>query len=122
MTQMTTYSFDPAVIAKRLLRAHKDASLVPLTEVLVPNSAAAYAVQDAIVRALGGLGAWKVGAKGPAMQPACAPLPAAGLFDSGATLRGARWRVRGIELEVALRLGRDLNLQEPDPAMLRNAI
>lgn len=84
----------------------------------------AYAVQDATLRLLGPVGGWKVGAKGPSALPACAPLPAGGVFATGAALPGPPWRLRGIEVEVALRLGRDLipTDGEPDAAMVRDAV
>jgi 2-keto-4-pentenoate hydratase len=50
-----------------------------------------------------------VGAKGPQVEPHCAPLPASGVRASGAALAGPAWRWRCIEVEVALRLGRDLD-------------
>lgn len=97
---------------------------MPHADVLAPNAAAAYAVQDATVSGLGPVGGWKVGAKGPSAEPACAPLPAGVLFESGATLLGPPWRMRGIEVEVAVRLGRDLvpATAEPDTATVRDAI
>ncbi|HEX9720034.1 MAG TPA: fumarylacetoacetate hydrolase family protein [Ramlibacter sp.] len=124
MTSLATSSFDSAAVARRLLRAHKGAAAVPHAEVIGPDAAAAYAVQDATVRGLGPVGGWKVGAKGPSAEPACAPLPAGGLFPSGTTLLGPPWRMRGIELEVAVRLRRDLvpGPGEPEAAMLRDAI
>jgi 2-keto-4-pentenoate hydratase len=57
-------------------------------------------------------------------EPGCAPLPASRLFTTGATLLGPQWRMRGVELEVAVRLARDLipAPDEPDAAWLRNAV
>jgi 2-keto-4-pentenoate hydratase len=124
MTPMTASSFDPAAVARRLIRAHNGAVALPHTQVLAPNAAIAYAVQDETMHGLGPIGGWKVGAKDPAMQPACAPLPACGLFPTGATLLGPPWRMRGIEVEVAVRLGCDLipGDGELDAATLANAI
>ena len=101
-------SFDIPGTAERLARAHKGAALAPHAPVTPPDAAGAYAVQDLLVRALGTVGGWKVGAAGPAAEPACAPLLAAGIFKSGAALVGPPWRSRGVEVEVALRLGHDL--------------
>jgi 2-keto-4-pentenoate hydratase len=81
---------------------------VPHLDVLPPDAAAAYAVQDATLAALGPVAGWKVGAKGLTDEPACAPLPAGGVFASGATLVGPPWRLRGIAVELAVRLGKDL--------------
>ena len=105
---MTASTFDAVLCARRLLSA-RDGALVQSTGVLPPDAAGAYAVQDAIMAALGPIGGWKVGAKGPESEPACAPLPARGLIPSGARLIGAPWLMRGVEVEVAFRLGRDLN-------------
>ena len=62
----------------------------------------------ATLAALGPVRGWKVGAKNLAMEPTAAPLPASGLLATGCSLQGPAWQVRGIELEVAVRLGRDL--------------
>ncbi|MDB5871746.1 MAG: Hydratase/decarboxylase [Ramlibacter sp.] len=119
-----TSPFDAAGVARRLLDTHKGAAPMPHTQALPPDRAAAYAVQDATLAGLGRIGGWKVGAKGPALEPACAPLPDQGFFVSGVELLGPPWRMRGIEVEVAVRLGRDLvaDAGEPDAATVRGAI
>ena len=124
MTPVAASAFDPAAAARHLVRAHNGAVALPNAQVAPPDAAAAYAVQDESMRGLGAIGGWKVGAKGPTMDPACAPLPASGLFATGATLLGPPWRMRGIEVEVAVRLGRDLIVAggEPDVATVRDAI
>lgn len=96
---------------------------MPHAQVLPPDAATAYAVQDATVSGLGSVAGWKVGAKGPAGEPACAPLPASGMFASGTTLAGPPWRLRGIEVEVALRLGKDLTGEAiPGIAAVQDAV
>ena len=117
-------SFDTTSAARRLVAAHKGATPVPHQDVLPPDRAAAYAVQDATLAGLGAIGGWKVGAKDPAAEPGCAPLPAKGVMASGATLLGPPWRMRGIEVEVAVRLGKDLipASGEPDAATVQAAI
>jgi 2-keto-4-pentenoate hydratase len=117
-------SFDPGAASRRLLRAHRSGVRVRHVDVLAPDTAAAYAVQDATIQCLGPLAGWKVGAKGQSAEPACAPLPAGGLFSSGATLLGPQWRTRGIAVEVGVRLGRDVipAAGEPDAALLRDSI
>jgi 2-keto-4-pentenoate hydratase len=121
---VTDSPFDPAAAARRLIRAHQAAVAVPHAQVLVPDTAAAYAVQDATMRELGPVGGWKVGAKGPTAEPACAPLPATGVFATGAMLIGPQWRMRGIEVEVAVRLRRELAPESAtsDPASFHDAI
>ena len=52
-----------------------------------------------------------MGAKGPNAEPTCAPLPTTGLLATGVRLHGEAWQMRGMEVEAALRLGRDINPQ-----------
>lgn len=75
----------------------------------VVDTAAAYAVQDATVEQLGTIGGWKVGSKGDGSEPSCAPLPASGVLPSGAALRGSAWKQRGLEVELAFRVGKDID-------------
>jgi 2-keto-4-pentenoate hydratase len=102
--------------ARRLLAARKGAAHVQWADVLPTDMAAAYAVQDATLAALGEAGGWKVGARTPDAEPACSPLPAAGILRSGATLAGPPWYLRGVEVEVAVRFGRDLDTGDRLPA------
>lgn len=78
----------------------------------VPDVDAAYAVQDLILRGLGPVGGWKVGAAGPTHPPICAPLPAAGLLATGVALNLPQGALRGLELELALRVAHDLSPQQ----------
>lgn len=113
----------PATIAERLLTARRQGSGVPWHDVLPASPEDAFAAQALQLRALGPLAGWKVGAKHAAAQPSCAPLPASGVLSSGAQLHGPSWRMRGIEVELAIRLGRDLDADEPpSPVQLRQAI
>lgn len=111
---MAAAFLEPAAAA--LLQARRSGAALPWRAVLPADAAHAYAVQDATVAALGGAAGWKVGAPDPATEPGCAPLPRSGMLASGCTLRGGGWRLRGIEVEVALRLGRDLPAEAP-PAL-----
>ena len=75
--------------------------------------AATYAIQDATVNALArsgqeAVGGWKVGAPAPDAEPACAPLPAAGIMASPVVLKSADYGLLGIEAEIGFKLGRDL--------------
>ncbi len=96
----------------------------PMQTCCPPDRAGAFAVQNFTLTSLGPIGGWKVGAKGPAAQPGAAPLPARGLLATGCSLLGPPWRMRGIEVEVALRLAKDLipESDEPDAATVRAAI
>ena len=84
-----------------------------LPEALRPRTEAdAYAVQRAVIAGLGPIGGWKVGAPGPDAPPNCAPMPMTGILSSPASLPGARFTLRGIESEIAFRMGRDLPPRE----------
>ncbi len=100
---------DPAqTFAERLLATRKGTPPAQWRDVLPADRAGAYRVQDATASQLGPIGGWKVGAKGPDVEPACAPMPASGLLPSGSTFAGPPWNLRGVEVEVAFRLARDL--------------
>ncbi|MBI2768136.1 MAG: fumarylacetoacetate hydrolase family protein [Burkholderiales bacterium] len=102
--------------AGRLLATRRGAPPAQWRDVLPAARAGAYAVQDAVAAQLGAIGGWKVGAKGPDVEPACAPVPASGLLPSGVALIGPPWNLRGIEVEVAVRLGKDLPAVDGMPA------
>jgi len=105
----TTTTTGPVVAASQALwAARRDGSCVSPALVRPANRREAYEIQDAMLAALGPIGGWKVGARGPGLEPTCAPLPATGLLQDGASLRGLAWRLRGIELEVGFELGADL--------------
>lgn len=82
----------------------------------LPDAAAAYAVQDGVARALGWFdGAdpvhWKSGAPSRAAVQTHAALPPAGVWPSPADARGWPFQLRGIEAEIALRLGRPVDAE-----------
>jgi 2-keto-4-pentenoate hydratase len=97
--------------SRHLLEARRHRRLVDWNDVLPRNVADAYAIQDRVASALAPVGGWKVGAGTPTSRPLCAPLPASGLIGSGSTLGPGPTGERMIEVEVALRLGRDLRPQ-----------
>jgi len=70
--------------------------------------AQAYAIQDSVAAMLGEVVAWKVGAKQPGQEPACAPLTTATVHASGCALPAADFPQRAVEVELAVRIGRDL--------------
>ncbi len=95
--------------ADRLLEARRSGPIAGLPDDCRPRDLAeAYAVQDAVARALGPVGGWKVGATAPDAAPNCAPLPADTILDSPASLGPEDCRLRGVEPEIAFRLARDL--------------
>ncbi len=92
-----------------LLDARASGALLDWRRLAVGDAATAYAVQDAQLARLGPVGGWKVGSKGDGSEPACSPLPASGMLAAGAELSGPQWRMRGLEAELALRVGRDFD-------------
>ena len=97
--------------AARLLSAWgpKGVPLPAWEEALQPRSfAEAYAIQDAVTRARGAWGGWKVGAPSLEATPLCAPLYRSGLVTSPASLKDDEYRSRGIEAEVAFTFIRSL--------------
>ena len=94
--------------ARLLLSARRDLTqrLHSLPEAIRPKTEAqAYLIQRAIMDDLGGIGGWKVGSPNPDGPVTCAPLPAAAIQDSPATITGSD---RLVEAEIALRLAHDL--------------
>ena len=97
---------DTAVAA--LLAARRRGTPAPATD--LPDAEAAYAVQAGVAGALGWHADgpprhWKSGGPSRAAVPTHAPLPPAGVFDSPADLRSWPFHLRGIEAEIALRMG-----------------
>lgn len=72
----------------------------------------AYAIQDAVQHALGPIGGWKVGAKGPDAEPACAPMPGSLVFAAPCEVQAPLTGDYGVESEIAFRLARDLPPRE----------
>ena len=99
--------------AELLLSARRDRSqrILALPEIVAPRTLEqAYLVQRAIMGRLGAIGGWKVGSPGPESDNfTCAPLPAASVMPSPAQTVGSD---RGIEAEIAVRLGADLPPRE----------
>lgn len=109
----------PAELAQRLAIAWQHGQALDPAEVMVADAAGAAAVQRALWQALAPTRttpmAWKVGSAGPASPITCAPLP--GVLPTGSALTGPVFKRRGIELELALRLSRDID----DPERLARA-
>jgi 2-keto-4-pentenoate hydratase len=98
--------------AQALLQARRTGQAVPAVE--LPDAAAAYAVQDAVAAELGWFAGgtarhWKSGGPSREAQATHAPLPPAGVWKSGSSAGDWPFQFRGIEAEVALRLGRDVD-------------
>lgn len=101
----------PAAAAELLVAAWRGGSDVDATAIQPVDRDAAYAIQHATLAQTGPIAGWKVGAKSIGAEPTFAPLPSTCLLPSGSTLKGSAWRLRGIEVEAALRLARDLRPQ-----------
>ncbi|WP_431096289.1 2-keto-4-pentenoate hydratase [Polaromonas aquatica] len=95
--------------AQLLIAARIKGPTASWRDIVPAERGGAYAIQDATLAAIGPAAGWKVGAKDSHAEPHCAPLPASGIHASGVTLRGSAWRWRCVEVEVAFRLGRDLD-------------
>ncbi len=101
-------TFDPRPFAESLSRAWQSGVRIPAASLPVADEAQGYAVQDALIARLGPAAGWKVGAPDDASEPNGAPLPTSCVLASGARLGRNVASVRGIELEVAVRLRADL--------------
>lgn len=106
---------DPIVAAvDALVHARQTHSLTSAATFPLPNAEAAYAVQAGVARELGWFSSdvpehWKSG--GPSRDAVLthAPLPPAGVWTSPASAGDWPLQLRGIEAEVALRLGRNVD-------------
>jgi 2-keto-4-pentenoate hydratase len=72
----------------------------------------AYAIQELVIRQLGPIAGWKVGAGNPEAQPACAAMSASTIFDDGACLSMDAFNLVGIEGEIGYRLAQDLPVRD----------
>jgi 2-keto-4-pentenoate hydratase len=99
-----------------LLEARSTASpLVDLPEALQPASLEeAYFVQDAMANVLepDGVRAWKVGAPAPDATPMFGPMISSWIADDASVLTEPRYRLRGLEAEIAFLIGKDLPPRE----------
>ncbi len=97
--------------AALLIAARKDPArkLADLPEALRPaDKPEAYAIQHKVAETFGAIGGWKVGSPNATGPIQCGAMPASGVVASPATLSSATHTLRGIEAEVAFRIGRDL--------------
>jgi len=105
-------NFDPNATAQKLAQAFDQGHRIPAAELPVADESQAYAVQNAwvaeLIRAGSSVGGWKVGAPNLATEPNAAPLPAACLHADGSHLGTRAAQLRGVELELAVRLRHDL--------------
>ena len=100
--------------ARHLIEARRTQHAVSVAGLCPPDAQAAYSAQDAVAQACGwfgdvSAGYWKSG--GPSRQAVLthAPLPLDGVWTSPATAGAWPFHMRGVEAEIALRLGCDVN-------------
>ncbi len=101
--------------ALALVQARSASTLVDAAGVTLSDPLEAYAVQDAVAQALRWFAAraaprhWKSGGAHRNALLTHAPLPPAGVWASPADARSWPFHLRGIEAEIALRLGEDVD-------------
>jgi len=108
-----TAQTDIDAIADLLIEARRTRQPAKAASTSLPDATTAYAVQDAVARrsgwfADGSARHWKSGGPSRGAILTHAPLPPAGVWASPAEARSWPFSMRGIEAEVALRLGRDV--------------
>jgi 2-keto-4-pentenoate hydratase len=102
-------------VTQALLRARRDRQCVDARafEAALTSPEQAYAVQDAVASSLGwqasGAGYWKSGGPSRQAQLTHAELPPAGVWSSPANAEDWPFTWRGIEAEIALRLGQSVD-------------
>jgi 2-keto-4-pentenoate hydratase len=98
-------------LAARLVEARRTHTLIDtLADDLVPASASdAYLAQQLTIAELGGGAGYKIGAKSPADEPQCAPLPATKVFGAKTGVRRADYARIGLELEIAFSFATDID-------------
>lgn len=104
---------DPIAIAVQALARARQTGIAVAAAPLA-DAAAAYAVQEGVAQALAWFDPtsprhWKSGAPSPAVLQTHAALPPAGIWASPADARLWPFHWRGIEAEIALRLGREVD-------------
>jgi 2-keto-4-pentenoate hydratase len=101
---------DIATAARMLLDARTTGAPIASlpTDVQPQTAGEAYAIQDAQIAALGGIGGWKVGARAPDAEPNCAPLPRPLVFGSPHAFAPFRFPMHLVEAEIAFTLASDL--------------
>ena len=108
-------TMEPIDDAVRLLvEARRTSAPAAAARAPLADAQAAYAVQERVAKALGWFGDaaprhWKSGAPSREAVLTHAPLPPTGVWASPADAGGWPFRLRGIEAEVALRVGCDVD-------------
>ena len=105
--------------AEALVQARSTGQPAAASELPIPDADAAYAIQKAVAERLGWYAGgaprcWKSGGASRAATLTHAPLPPPGVWTDPADARDWPFRLRGIEAEIALRLGRDVDAARAD--------
>lgn len=102
-------------IGELLVSAHKERSQLeqPIAELSPADFTDSYAIQDAVMQALGWSGesrvtCWKTGAQSPESATFIAPVPPSAVYPNNAQIDAGQFHSIGAEAELAYRLGRDL--------------
>ena len=107
MTQDTSKQ-DPSTLARLLVEARRHGKLASFVPQMTPSLAEAMSIQKAVTDAIGAtVAGWKVGYT-PDGIPVAAPIYGGDTYSSGAASRVGPSRKSGIEVEIALLLGKDL--------------
>lgn len=103
---MPMSDFEVAAFANALIAARKPGAIPAAVPTVVPTTdAEAYRVQNFVIKALGPVAGWKVGAANPTSEPNCAPVLAGGISD--ATTKPIIVPAKtGIEVEIAFRVAK----------------
>lgn len=108
-------------ISELLVSAHKLKRQLDQPEsALAPSGFTdSYAIQDAVMQALGWSGenrvsCWKTGAQSPEADTFIAPIPPAGVYANNAEIDAKQFHSIGAEAELAYRLGTDLPARDSD--------
>lgn len=102
------------LIAQALIEARQSGQVADAAGATITDAAQAYRVQALVAQAMGWdsdrpARHWKSGGPGRDATLTHAPLPAAGVWASPADARAWPFHWRGIEAEIALRLGQDVD-------------
>lgn len=110
MTAIEISDEDAQRAAQLLVTARRGGALpADLPAALCPTTLEqAYAIQDAAIRRLGGIGAWKVGPHRGGNDPTCSPIARDMIHTAPAAVRITQTSDVGIEVEIAVSLARDL--------------
>jgi 2-keto-4-pentenoate hydratase len=99
-------------LAEALLRARATGQPIDSVDFGPATVEEAYVVQDLIAASIGEIGGWKIGAASPSDTPFFAPMPKIWMDSSPATIPADRSRLRGVELEIAFLISRDLPVRD----------